>query len=82
MSRDFPSRIVTDIIIVMNEEMIAYRDRWLAVAEIEQQELRRASIDERWQQLNAVIGLAIGLGIMKSDQSEEEVYLQWAKLKN
>lgn len=66
----------------MNEEMRAYRDRWQAVAEIERQELQRASLAERWQQLNAVIGLAIGLGIMKSDQSEEEGYLQWAKLKN
>lgn len=66
----------------MNEEMIAYRDRWQAVAEIERQELQEASLDERWQQLNAVIGLAIGLGIMISDQSEEEVHLQWAKLKN
>ncbi len=82
MSGGAPGRIVTDIIIVMNEEMIAYRDRWLAVAEIERHELQGASLNERWQQLNAVIGLAIGLGIMKSDQSEEEVYLQWAKLKN
>ena len=66
----------------MNKEMMAYRDRWHAIAEIERQELQRASVDERWQQLNAIIGLAIGLGIMMSDQSEEEVYLQWAKLKN
>lgn len=66
----------------MKEEMIAYRDRWQAVAGIERQELQEASLDERWQQLNAVIGLAIGLGIMMSDQSEEEVHLQWAKLKN
>jgi hypothetical protein len=66
----------------MNEEMRAYHDRWQAVAEIERQELQAASLDERWQQLNAVIGLAIGLGIMMPDQSEEEIHLRWAKLKS
>jgi hypothetical protein len=66
----------------MNEQMRAYRDRWRAVAEIERQELQEASLDERWRQLNAVIGLAIGLGVLMSDQSEEKVHLQWAKLKN
>lgn len=66
----------------MNKEMRAYRARWQAVNEIERQELHDASLDERWQQLNAVIGLAIGLGIMIPDQSEEEVHLQWAKLKS
>ncbi|RPH73302.1 hypothetical protein EHM76_05470 [bacterium] len=65
----------------MNEEMKAYRARWQAVAEIERQELQAASLDERWQQLNAAISLAIGLGIMNSDPSEEGVYQRWAKLK-
>lgn len=62
--------------------MKAYRARWQAVAEIELQELRSTSIELRWQQLNAVIGLAIGLGIMKTDESEGEVYQRWAKLKD
>ena len=48
----------------MNKEMIAYRDRWQAVAEIERQELQEASLDERWRQLNVAVGLAIGLGMM------------------
>jgi hypothetical protein len=65
----------------LKEDMIAYRDRWQAVAEIERQELQAASIELRWQQLNAVIGLAIGLGILKADQSEEGIYQRWAKLK-
>lgn len=71
-----------DIIIFMKYEMRAYRDRWQAVAEIERQELQDATLDERWQQLNAVVSLAIGLGIMMPDQSEDKVHLQWAKLKN
>jgi hypothetical protein len=65
----------------LKDDMIAYRDRWQAVAEIERQELRNASIELRWRQLNSVIGLAIGLGILKADNSEEAIYLRWAKLK-
>jgi len=47
--------------------MKAHRgDRWQAAAEIERQGLQAASIELRWQQLNTVIGLAIGLGIMEA----------------
>jgi len=65
----------------LKDEMKAYRDRWKAVAEIERKEQQAASIEFRWQQLNSVIGLAIGLGILKADQSEEGIYQRWAKLK-
>lgn len=61
--------------------MKAYRARWQAVADFEQQELQAASIELRWQQLNAMVGLAIELGIFKSDNSEEEIYQRWASLK-
>jgi hypothetical protein len=66
----------------VDEDVKAYRARWQAVAEIERQELKAASLDQRWQQLNAVIRLAIGLGILRTDKSEEEVYQRWAQLKN
>jgi hypothetical protein len=66
----------------VDEDIKAYRARWEAVAEIERQEMRAETLDQRWQQLNAVIGLAIELGMMKADQSEEEVYQRWAKLKS
>lgn len=59
----------------------AYRDRWQAVAEIERQEMQTASLDLRWQQLNAIVGLAIGLGIFKTIEDKTEVYQRWAKLK-
>ena len=59
----------------------AYRARWQAVAEIERQELQTATLELRWQQLNAVIGLAIGLGIFKPVEDEIEVFQRWAKLK-
>ena len=61
--------------------MLAWRERWQAVAERQQQELREASIELKWKQLNSIIALAKGLGIFKPDPSEEEVYLRWAKLK-
>jgi hypothetical protein len=66
----------------MDAAMKAYVDRWQAVAEIEQMEIASASIDLRWQQLNAVVGLAIGLGILKADPSEAEGYLRWGEIKN
>ena len=65
----------------LKDDLIAYRDRWQAVAEIERQEQQIASVEVRWRQLNSVIRLAIGLGILKTDQSEEEIYQRWAKLK-
>lgn len=64
------------------DDIEVYRTRWQAVSLIERNELLAASIELRWQQLNAVIGLAIGLGILKADNSEEEVYQRWADLKN
>jgi len=66
----------------MDAAMKAYIDRWQAVAEIEQMEAASASIDFRWQQLNAVVGLAIGLGILQADPSEREGYLLWGEIKN
>jgi len=47
----------------MDIDLKAYCDRWQAVAVIEQWELQTASLELRWRQLNAVIGLALGLGI-------------------
>jgi hypothetical protein len=65
----------------LRDDMIAYRARWQAVAEIELREQRAASFESRWQQLNAIVGLAISIGIMKADSSEEGIYQRWAKLK-
>ena len=40
-----------------------------------------SSLELRWRQLNAVVGLAIGMGIFKSADDEIEVFQRWAKLK-
>jgi hypothetical protein len=62
-------------------DLIANKEHWRAVAEIEREELRTTSIEKKWQQLNSIINIGIGLGIFTADPSEEVVYHRWAKLK-
>lgn len=58
-----------------------YRQRWAAVEEIEKQEAREASFEQRWQQLNNLVGMARALGINISDENEEEVARhRWLRL--
>jgi hypothetical protein len=60
-----------------------FRERWQAVAAIEREEQREASVALRWQQLNAILRLAMGLGLPPREQFEEEAVRQrWAKLKD
>ena len=62
--------------------MKQFRNRWQAVAALEREEQREASVALRWQQLNAILRLAIGLGLPLREQFEEEIVRQrWAKLK-
>lgn len=60
-----------------------FRDRWQAVAAIEAEEQKTASMALRWQQLNAIWRLAIGLGLSMSEQDKqvEVVRQRWVKLK-
>jgi hypothetical protein len=59
-----------------------FRDRWQAVAAVEDQEQRTAPISLRWKQLNAIWQLALGLR-MQSEPDETEVLVRerWARLK-
>jgi hypothetical protein len=62
--------------------MKEFRERWQAVAAIEAEEQRTASVALRWQQTNAILRLAIGLGLPLMESDEEEVVRRrWAKLK-
>lgn len=65
----------------MDPKLQTFRTRFQAVAEVEHQELQIASAALRWQQLNTVYGLVIGLGIDKPSQDKKEIYQRWAKLK-
>ena len=59
-----------------------YRERWKAVEEIERQELRAMSLEERWRKLNAIVRFAIETGMQRDDyDGEMEVFLRWAKIK-
>ncbi|MEW5870099.1 MAG: hypothetical protein AB1894_12545 [Chloroflexota bacterium] len=59
-----------------------YCERWKEVEQIELEELRAASLQERWQQMNAIWRLAKGLGFsFEPDESEMAVFERWAKLK-
>ena len=60
-----------------------YRARYQAVAEIELQEQRSATLLERWQQLNALWRLGAELNLPEStwERDESGVYQRWARLK-
>ena len=59
-----------------------FRERYQAVAAIEAEEQRTASVEERWQQLNSIVRLAAGLGLTHRGSAEEDmVYQRWARLK-
>jgi hypothetical protein len=68
----------------MNNQLAKeFRERWQAVEAVEAEEQRTASVALRWQQTNAILRLAIGLGLplMESGEEEEVVRRRWAKLK-
>jgi hypothetical protein len=61
-----------------------FRERWQAVAAVEAEEQMAATLDLRWQQLNAIARLAIGLRLplIEVDRQEEVVRQRWVKLKS
>jgi hypothetical protein len=64
----------------------AYRADWEAVAEIEREEQRRATVEQQWQQLNSLLGLAMALGIFEDMQKNNErdahaVRARWNQLR-
>ncbi len=59
-----------------------FRDRWQAVAAVELEEQRAASVGLRWKQLNAIWQLALGMGLRpEPDETESLVRERWARLK-
>ena len=65
------------------EALKAYRKRWEAVAEVEAAEKRHATIEQRWQKLNAMLQLAISLGLYEKmrNPNVNDVRNRWIKLK-
>jgi hypothetical protein len=62
----------------------AFRDRWRAVEAVEAFEQQTASIELRWQQLNAILWMAVALGLPTTESNDDDiiVYKRWAKLRN
>ena len=67
----------------MSEQSLRrYRERWQAVNAVEVAERRAAPMSLRWQQLNAIVRLAQGLGLpLKPDEEEAVVWQRWAQIK-
>lgn len=63
------------------EEMRAYFERWKAVEAVQIEERRQASIELRWERLNAAYCIARVLGLLQPDPSEMGVFKRWARLK-
>ena len=49
------------------------RERWQAVAAVEAEEQRAASVALRWQQTNAIFRLAMGLGLPLAGEDSAEI---------
>jgi len=65
----------------LKDDMKAYQARWAEVEAVVKEERRTASLELRWQQLNTAYAMAKGLGLLREDPSEMEVFQRWAKLK-
>ena len=64
-------------------DVIAYKNRWGEVERIKRMKAQQASINDRWLQLNSIIGLALALGLFSKPipDQEETVWRRWADLK-
>ena len=60
-----------------------YRARWQAVAEVEEAERQQATLEERWAMLNAIVRMAVALGVDLGAEREDEAldWQRWARLK-
>ena len=57
----------------LKDDLKAYQARWAEVDAVIAEERRTASLELRWQQLNAAYAIAIGLGFRRGDPSETGV---------
>ena len=66
------------------EELREYQDRWRAVAAVEREEQRQASVESRWRQLNRLPAMTAALGLsVEANQGEgNTVRRRWNLLKD
>ena len=62
----------------------AYIERWKEVNTADTREQSMASIELRWQQFNSIYLLALSMGIITQESTEEneEIMRRWNKLKD
>jgi hypothetical protein len=60
-----------------------YRARYDAVAQVEAAERRALTLEQRWEKLNALVRMAVALGVdlRAESQDDAEVWARWARLK-
>lgn len=60
-----------------------YRNRWQAVTAVAQREKQTRPVAKRWQQLNAIIGLAAALEIRPTPTNDQKaaIYQRWNRLR-
>jgi len=65
------------------ETLHAYRQRWQIVAQMNDSERRRATVTERWHQLNSLLRMSAALGLHpRSNESEVSIPRQhWNQLR-
>jgi len=61
----------------------AFRDHWDTVASVQAEERRCTSLQLRWEQMNALRRLAVGLALPLTSPADQEeiVWERWARLK-
>ena len=67
-----------------SQQARGFRERWQAVAAVEAEEQTTASIALRWQQMNAILRLAMGLGLLQAEEDSAEIEAvrrRWTLLK-
>jgi hypothetical protein len=73
------------VFIVLDREALkAYQARWEAVAAVEEAERGQATLAERWREMNAILRMAIALGL-KLEEDEVEiaaVHRRWNRLRD
>jgi len=65
------------------QDLQAFRERWQAVAEIEQSELRQMSVEQRWRQFAAILRMAVALELpLPQDDIDEIIAIRqrWQRL--
>jgi hypothetical protein len=69
---------------VMDPQLVReYRARYDAVAQVEAAERQASTLEERWERLNALVRMAVALGVdLRAESPDDaEVWARWARLK-